>query len=783
MNVTPQERDLLIRTVIGEADDEPDEGKAGVAYSVINRKNTGGYGDTIPQILFKPKQYEPWNTRSKQLMSYAEEHPSYIKAAKVVDGVLSGEIADPTNGATHFANVDLVRKRGNTSAMKWINGMDNVSQIGGHTFGNADAGRNKMADLKTEFQNLRKDFEPDANATDFKSEFQGIRKDFESGQASPVVVPVASEATAKEPPAPTGEWWQGANEDKSWAGVAKRFGIGAVRGAKDIIDTGAHGLQNAATFVGDKVLSTEMAKGLRASVEESQALDKSGRDAFNKEYPTSDSLLPDMAGAGRFVGELAATAPLMPAKAFQAIDAGFKAAPSITAAGAKMAAPLINRLSASVAKGGVGGGIYGAATASKNDQSLSENVGEGAITGAIAGPLMTATGDVAKKIGGKVLGEISPKTADLAKRAEQLGIDLPASNVSPSGVVKKFDQMSGMLPLSGAQAVKDKLMSQFTRAVSRTFGENTEEITPQLVESARRKIGAEIGSVGNNATIRADQQLGNDLRKVVSDAHATVSEGELRPIFTQVQNIIDKIGPSGHIDGKAYEALTHYKAPLSKAQSNSNPNIRNAANEIRGALDDALERSIPTSERDRLIAARKQYKAVMTIKNLAESNPDGNISPLKLMQKVISSPGGKLRSGELGELADIGRKFFPVPADSGTPLGELVLSKLAPFVQSPLAAAAGTAAAIKSGIGLVDAGLGVGGLVVNRLARNVVNSKTAKDAIIRSGTGETYGASDKAVNVIAPYSAQIGESRDAKSNKRIEVRPAAQIKWYGEIGK
>lgn len=139
-DITNKDRDLMIRTVIGEADDQPDVGKAAVAHVILNRLNDGGYGKTVPDVLFAPKQFEPWGTRANRLMSYTDDNPSYQKAAKVVDDVLNG-LEDPTNGATHFADVDTVRQRGNTSAMNWINGMSNVTKIGAHTFGNADAGR------------------------------------------------------------------------------------------------------------------------------------------------------------------------------------------------------------------------------------------------------------------------------------------------------------------------------------------------------------------------------------------------------------------------------------------------------------------------------------------------------------------------------------------------------------------------------------------------------------------------------------------------------------------
>jgi hypothetical protein len=51
--------------------------------------------------------------------------------------MIAGGVADPTNGATHFANRDIVEARKNTRALRWIDTMANPTKIGRHTFGSA----------------------------------------------------------------------------------------------------------------------------------------------------------------------------------------------------------------------------------------------------------------------------------------------------------------------------------------------------------------------------------------------------------------------------------------------------------------------------------------------------------------------------------------------------------------------------------------------------------------------------------------------------------------------
>lgn len=98
--ISPVDRDLLIRTAIGEAGNDP-ASMPGVVNVALNRYQSGKYGASIPQILFAPKQFESWDTKGQQLLQYPPDSPEYQQAAAVVDKQLAGA-PDPTNGATKF---------------------------------------------------------------------------------------------------------------------------------------------------------------------------------------------------------------------------------------------------------------------------------------------------------------------------------------------------------------------------------------------------------------------------------------------------------------------------------------------------------------------------------------------------------------------------------------------------------------------------------------------------------------------------------------------------------
>lgn len=130
--------DLLARTILGEAGNQPYEGKVAVAHSILNRLANSN-GGTMQDVLFKPYQYEPWMNRREELLSIDPESDAYKEAADIAVRSMSGELADPTGGATHFLNPEIVRRRrGGSLPDWWPEGEGRSMRIGDHWFSRAD---------------------------------------------------------------------------------------------------------------------------------------------------------------------------------------------------------------------------------------------------------------------------------------------------------------------------------------------------------------------------------------------------------------------------------------------------------------------------------------------------------------------------------------------------------------------------------------------------------------------------------------------------------------------
>lgn len=133
------DRDAAIRTVYGEAANEPAKGQLAVASVIRNRAFDGGYGgNTQSAVVHAPNQFEPWNggVARDRMQALSPNDPKYQAIGKVVDAASGigpgGAVAeDPTEGKTMFYSPGAQAALGRAPP-SWAKGEGQV--IGGHTF-------------------------------------------------------------------------------------------------------------------------------------------------------------------------------------------------------------------------------------------------------------------------------------------------------------------------------------------------------------------------------------------------------------------------------------------------------------------------------------------------------------------------------------------------------------------------------------------------------------------------------------------------------------------------
>ncbi len=170
------DRDLIIRTVLAEAGPNASANEqAAVAHVILNRLkvgSAGGYADNVSGVLHQRNGFESWANKKGQNypMQYGPNSPAYPAAAKVVDGVLSGSIADPTGGADRFQNDTIVKQRikAGTVSSQVQPAPDNAQKIGQQKFWNSnpdDAAATKFLEDRSAAAKASAD--EDAAAKDF----------------------------------------------------------------------------------------------------------------------------------------------------------------------------------------------------------------------------------------------------------------------------------------------------------------------------------------------------------------------------------------------------------------------------------------------------------------------------------------------------------------------------------------------------------------------------------------------------------------------------------------
>lgn len=140
------QRDIVIRTVIGEAANEGPEGWAAVVNVLRNRTQDSRWPDQIGVVALQPQQFSAWNEGAggnDLVRKHNPGDPLYERVGAVVDQVMAGG-QDNTGGATHYyspAGMQALVSEGSQSNLlpRWLQEENNrrggnTTTIGGHIF-------------------------------------------------------------------------------------------------------------------------------------------------------------------------------------------------------------------------------------------------------------------------------------------------------------------------------------------------------------------------------------------------------------------------------------------------------------------------------------------------------------------------------------------------------------------------------------------------------------------------------------------------------------------------
>ena len=401
---------------------------------------------------------------------------------------------------------------------------------------------------------------------------------------------------------------------------------GAVRGAGSIGATILAPYDIAKDALDGKGLSLDSNRQRRADMD--AGLRELGAD--------TDSMLYK---GGKLAGEIAGTAGAGGAVANVLGRTGAVSAPMLAAIRSYgFSAP-----GASLGTRSVGGAVSGFASAGLVNP---EDATTGAVIGGALPGVTRLAGAAGRKAGSVLRGpEISPEVANLAKRAAQLGIDVPADRIAQSKPLDAVSSALNYIPFSGRAGTEARMSEQLNRALSKTFGQDSSNVT-QALRKADDALGSKFDDFLLNNSVKVDRQFLDDLAGAVNMAVKELPRDQAGVISSQVDEIVSKAG-SGAIDG---QAAYNIKRTLDRIGARNSPEAWYAI-DLKQKLMEALNRSVGDTKAQGFKELRSQYGNMLALQKLAKNGAEGEISAARL------SNMRNIRNGQLQELADIAAQF------------------------------------------------------------------------------------------------------------------------------
>jgi len=520
-------------------------------------------------------------------------------------------------------------------------------------------------------------------------------------------------------------------------GAAQSFGAGVLRGAKDVVDTGAKLL--ATGF--DKIAGTS--EGQRVA-----DMNAAGKKEFDATYGKDNTA----ASLGRVGGQIAATLPVG-----GALGAGVKAA---GAAGAlpKAAIPLgeaiasggLSAKGASMATRAAGGAIAGGATAGLVDPDQAVT---GAAIGAALPVAVRGAAQGMQRVGQSIRGpEVAPATRQAAAAGQEAGYVVPPTQVEPSLRNRLLEGMAGKLTTAQNASARNQATSN--QLAAKSLG--IEDLTPEAIAGVRARANAAYDALGKAGTFTADMPFRAQLAKLGSGSKQMQKDfPEL--VQSDVEKLLKSFSSKEGFDAQSgIEAIKRLRADArANKLARDNPDrqaLGRVQNKISGALEDLIDRNLKRSGNEQLLGDYRNARQTLARAYDVEAalNPvTGNVNAIKLGQLLKKRPLG----GELKQVAEFA-SAFPKANQSVEAMGSL--PQLSPLDW----AAAGTMGAATGGSPLAALGL-----VARPLARAATLSGPVQRSIVRPGSGggqRALSAADRLANLdgVGPALAVGLSSRD-----------------------
>lgn len=694
------DRDALIRTVAGEAGNQPDDGQVAVAAVALNRARNRGMTPT--QIVLQRNQFEPWGNpdTARRLLSLGQDDPQYVRAAAAVDRALQGE--DPTGGASHFYAPKAQAALGRNKP-SWDTG--NGRAIGDHLFFTLEGG-SPVASPPSSDEGDWWEGAPVVEATGAPQDAPG------SSRAAPIDLATVSSADIAK--LTKGAWVKNGDEvyalpSDAWLGSpddsSERVRNGVYIDRPDAGDA----LKGFATAAVEQIpFADEYVAGAAG------LLSGRGYDEIRDEQMQDRQYLNDTQGAARDAGGVAGFA------------AGLFAPGVATGTRFIQGATGAERLARAGLVGSAGGLLYGSGNTDGNLAERAEAGATGALTGYGAGAIGQRTVDALTSAAARRAAQ--PATPQ--RLLSQAGVDLTPGQLL-GGLAKRIEDGSTSIPILGdaIRGAQRRGLETFdtaaTNAALEPIGVRTASSAGrQGVRDADDAVSAAYRDALDGVTVARDADFDAAISQVRQGARLTPTlRRNLNAVLDDVLSRFDGDAVAGDVWKQVDSELAASIRAADRGAANAPEQriLRDRLQEAREAVGGLLERNNAAAFEGvrRADRASAQYRLVRKASSdVAAAGRGGNASPATLNRAVVSA-GGERRAarGEslLQDLTDDAMAVLPqtVP-DSGTAFRSLLSVG---GLGGGAAAVGANPIAVAGSVGL----LGLGAASYSRGAQAVIN--------------------------------------------------------------
>lgn len=274
------------------------------------------------------------------------------------------------------------------------------------------------------------------------------------------------------------------------------------------------------------------------------------------------------------------------------------------------------------------------------------------------------------------------KPADdaLVQLAGKYNIPVGLADTTKNKLVKSARSLMNDLPLTGSigAAQSEAKQAAFNRAVGGTFGAAEGKLTPQVLDAAKGKLGAEFDRIWNGNDLQLDPQFLTAIQRLRSEA-SNLPQGESARLSGWVDDLLSRVqtGPNGQaiIPGNI---ANPFQSKLRQEAEKGNGFLKSGLEDLRKEVIGAFNRSIGATDAAALTANRSAYKNFKTVEPLLNKGAVGTAGrelgdvPASLLPEAVRSSfsglSSQTRQPALAELARVGSGLLAdrVPQTGGS---------------------------------------------------------------------------------------------------------------------